>query len=434
MRTTTSRRRLLTATGTAATAATVAGLLAASSLTTASAQPTTQPTTQPWASAWTASPQRASKSFQQNWSEEGFKNQTIRQVVRVTAPGEAVRITLSNRYGSSPLRVTGASIAVSGKDGAVLPGTSRPLSFDGHRSPSIPVGGKLLSDSAELKLRALQKVTVTLYLRERTGSATFHDQAYATSYRARGDHRNDLRGAGRGGAFTDTSKSLYYLTDIEVRGRTAPRGSVLAFGDSITDGFGSTVDADNRWPDELAEQLDAKGNPRPVLNAGIGGNLLLHDSSWFGDSAWSRFERDALSKPGVRTLVLLGGLNDIGYSEVDLPTYQPSPDITVSELIAQQSELARRAHRKGLRVVGATLLPMKGAEYYNAVSAAKIRKLNRWIRTTSAFDDVLDFNRALAAPGDPERLNPAYDSGDRKHPNDAGYAVMGRVAERSPLI
>ncbi|MFF7342058.1 SGNH/GDSL hydrolase family protein [Streptomyces sp. NPDC008163] len=389
-----------------------------------------------WPEAWTASPQRSSASFQKNWSEEGFHNHTIRQVVRITAPGDQVRIRLSNRYGTSPLRITGATVAPAGEAAAVPPRSSRTVTFAGKRSATIPVGEQLSSDAVNMAVGQLQSLAVTLYLSGRTGAATFHDQAYATSFRADGDHLTDTGGA----AFTETSASLYYLTDIEVRGRRGASGradnhkAVVAFGDSITDGFGSTTDANNRWPDELAEALAAKGEARPVLNAGIGGNLLLHDSSWFGDSAWSRFERDVLDKPGVGTVALLGGLNDIGYSEIDLPTYKPDPDVSVDELIAVERNLIRRAHARGIQVIGGTLLPMKGAEYYNSTSVAKIRQFNQWIRASGEFDAVADFNRALSAPGDDERLNPAYDSGDHKHPNDAGYRAMARTVEQTPLI
>ncbi|RII20848.1 GDSL-like Lipase/Acylhydrolase [Streptomyces sp. YIM 130001] len=382
----------------------------------------------PWTAAWTAPSQRPSTSFRDNWSEEGFRDHTLRQVVRVTAPGEEIRIRLSNRYGTSPLHITGATAALAGRGAAERPGTAKELTFGGSRSATVPVGGRLAGDPVALRTGRLQKLTVTLYLRERTGAATFHDQAYATSYRARGDRRADSSGK----PFTETTQSLYYLSDVEVRGAgDSPRrkGGIVAFGDSITDGFGSTADADKRWPDQLAERLAAKGEPRPVLNSGIGGNLLLHDSSWFGDSAWSRFERDVLDKPGVGTVVLLEGLNDIGFSEVDLTTYKPNPAVSVAELIEQQRSLVRQAHRRGVEVVGATLLPMKGAEYYNAASAAKIREFNNWVRTSGEFDAVVDLNRALAAPDDPERLHPAYDSGDHKHPNDAGYGALARAVE-----
>ncbi|MGV9349286.1 SGNH/GDSL hydrolase family protein [Streptomyces spiralis] len=328
--------------------------------------------------------------------------------------------------------MTGATIALASTDAAEVPGSARPLTFHGRQSTSIPVGEDLASDPVDLKVDRLQKLAATLYLHDRTGSATFHDQAYATSYRAAGDHRADTTGK----PFTQTTKSLYYLTDLEVRkhGTPARKDVVVAFGDSITDGFGSTPDTDNRWPDELAERLAAQGTPRPVLNSGIGGNLLLHDSSWFGDSAWSRFERDVLDKPGVGVVVLLEGLNDIGFSEVDLTTYKPNPRVSVGELIDTQRDLIRRAHQRGIKVVGATLLPMKGAEYYNATSDAKIREFNQWIRTSGAFDAVVDFNKALASPGDPGRLNPAYDSGDHKHPNNSGYRAMARAVERTSLI
>ncbi|MGW1743256.1 SGNH/GDSL hydrolase family protein [Nocardia sp. NPDC001965] len=384
-----------------------------------------------WSAAWTAAPQRPSNSFQKNWSEEGFQDHTLRQVIRVSAPGDEVRIRLSNRYGSSPLRVTGATIALADAEGGQVPGTARTLTFDGDRSAVIGVGDARASDSVGLDVDRLQKLTVTLYLQQRTGSATFHDQAYATSYRAGGDHLSDDSGR----AFTETTESLYYLTDVEVRGRgTTPdrNEGIVAFGDSITDGFGSTVDADNRWPDELAEHLVDVGRPRPVLDSGIGGNLLLHDSSWFGDSAWSRIGRDVLDKPGVGTMVLLEGLNDIGFSEVDVTSYKPNPKVSAATLIDAQRALIRQAHDRGIAVIGATLLPMKGAEYYTPESAAKIRELNHWIRTSGEFDAVVDFNRALAAPGDPERLDPAYDSGDHKHPNDAGYRAMAQAL--LPLI
>jgi lysophospholipase L1-like esterase len=433
-----ARPRRLVLAATTALILTMTGLTTASALPADSGKPSTgssqSAADRSWTGAWTAAPQRPSNSFQKNWSEEGFHDQTVRQVVRLTAPGDQLRIRLSNRYGTSPLEITGATVALTGKGAAEQPGTTRTLTFDGRRSTTIPVGADLTSDAAPLTTELLKDVTVTLYLRDRTGSATFHDQAYATSYRAPGNHLNDPSA----GAFTETTSSRYYLTDVEVRGSrnaaSSRRNTVVAFGDSITDGFGSTTDADNRWPDELAESLAAQGRPRPVLNSGIGGNLLVHDSAYFGDSAWSRYQRDVLDKPGVGTVVILGGLNDIGYSEVDLPTYKPSPDVPVSELIQIQRSLIQKAHAKGIKVVGGTLLPMKGAEYYDATSAAKIRELNQWIRTSGEFDAVADFNRALGAPGDPELLNPAYDSGDHKHPNDAGYAVMARTVAQTPLI
>ncbi|GAA1921519.1 SGNH/GDSL hydrolase family protein [Streptantibioticus ferralitis] len=196
------------------------------------------------------------------------------------------------------------------------------------------------------------------------------------------------------------------------------------------DGFGSTADSNSRYPDRLAERLAAWGRPRPVLNSGIGSNLLLSDSAWFGDSALARFQRDVLGKPGVDTVIVLAGLNDIGFSEVDLPTYRPNTDVSVGELAAGYRRLVERARSGGVRVLGATLLPFAGPEYHTPRSAAERTELNQWIRDSGTFDAVVDFGSALAAPGNPERLNPLWDSGDHKHPHDAGYRIM---ADRAAL-
>ncbi|MFD0381761.1 SGNH/GDSL hydrolase family protein [Streptomyces stramineus] len=208
---------------------------------------------------------------------------------------------------------------------------------------------------------------------------------------------------------------------------------MVAFGDSITDGFGSTVGADRRYPDILAERLAAAGQRWAVLNAGIGGNLVLHDSPWYGDAAVSRFERDVLDKPGVRSVIVFAGLNDIGFSEVDLETYKPNPDVPVSQLIDGYRQLIDRARRRGIRVIGATILPFKGAEYHTPRAEAKRVALNAWIRTSGEYDAVADFDKALASCDDPQVLAPGYDSGDLKHPNDAGYRAMAEAVDLRAL-
>ncbi|MFF5719589.1 SGNH/GDSL hydrolase family protein [Streptomyces buecherae] len=409
-----------------------------------------------WSAGWAAPVQRPSAGFEENWSEAGFDRQTVRQVVRVTDGGSAARIKLSNRYGDQPLRISGATIARSAGGAAVRPQTLRKLTFGNRPSVTIPAGGEGASDAAPLRVSAFDTVTVTLYFAEPTGPATFHAQAYAHSYRARGDHRGDRTGS----AFGERTRSWYYLSDVELTGTRpahaphsgriadragggaspdAPggvsrpgasrRGAVVAFGDSITDGYGSTVDANKRYPDQLAERLSAAGRARPVLNAGIGGNLLLNDSAWYGDRALDRFERDVLNKPGVSSVIVFEGLNDIGFSEVDLPTYKPNPQLSAAQLIDAYRELIARARAKGVRVVGATILPFKGAEYHTPRAEAKRQQVNAWIRTSGEFDAYVDFAAALADPADPLALNPAYDSGDHKHPNDAGYRAMAEAID-----
>lgn len=416
----------------------------------------------PWTAGWAAPVQRPSSGFEENWSERGFARQTVRQVVRVTSGGSQARIKLSNRYGDKPLKVAGATIARSAGDASVRPHTLRTLTFGDHSRLTIPAGGERTSDAAPLQVKPFEKVTVTLYFAEPTGPATFHAQAYASSYRAQGDHRRDRTGS----AFGEQTHSWYYLADVELTGErrggagtrrgmsgaaggdgahsgdqraggkgptAARRGAVVAFGDSITDGFGSTVNADRRYPDRLAERFAAAGTPRPVLNSGIGGNLLLNDSAWYGDRALDRFDRDVLDKPGVSSVIVFEGLNDIGFSEVNMPTYQPNPQLSADELIAGYRELIARAHARGVRVMGATILPFKGAEYHTARAEAKRQRINTWIRTSGEFDAYVDFAGALASPEDPQALDPAYDSGDHKHPNDAGYRVMAEAIDLKAL-
>ncbi|MEU4805292.1 SGNH/GDSL hydrolase family protein [Actinosynnema sp. NPDC023587] len=379
-----------------------------------------------WAATWAASPHEPSDAFGPSWGTEGFDNHTVRQVVRISGGGPAVRIRLSNAYGSTPLKVTGATVARSAGGAAVRPGSVRHLTFGGHRSTTVRTGGDLVSDVAFLPVEPLQRLTVTLYFAGRTGPATGHLFAAATSYRATGDHRADSSAA----AFGEESGSWFYLSGVETVDRTPRRDVVVAFGDSITDGAGGTADADNRYPDELAERLRGKKN---VVNAGIGGNRVLNDSSCFGEKATARFARDALGQPDVRTVILLEGINDIGFSDFPFDCAKPDPVVTAAELVAGYRDLIRQAHAKGVRVVGATLLPYKGAIYHTEAGEAVRDEVNAWIRTSGEFDAVVDFDRATADPADPDALLPAYDSGDRLHPNDAGYRAMAREVDLSVL-
>ncbi|NUT28585.1 MAG: SGNH/GDSL hydrolase family protein [Streptomyces sp.] len=366
---------------------------------------------------WTASPQRPSEGFTPNWSEEGFWRQSLRQVVRLSAGGGRVRVRLSNAYGTSPVRVAGASVGRTADGAGVAPGSLTRLTFGGAGQVGIPAHGEAVSDDVRLDAVAGESVTVTLYFDAATGPATFHAQAFTSAYRGEGDLTADAGGEG----FDAVTESWYFLTGVEVDAGRAD--AVALFGDSITDGFGSTVGADRRWPDALAGRTG-----RPVLNAGIGGNLLLNDSAWYGEKGVHRLRRDVLDRPGVDTLVVALGVNDIGFSETDeQPTYKPAPVVEAEELIAGHRELIRRGRAAGLRVIGCTLLPFGGSDHWGERAAKVGHELNEWIRCSGEYDAVADLGRALADPADPDRLRPPYDFGDHLHPNDAGYEVMAEV-------
>ncbi|MFJ8884595.1 SGNH/GDSL hydrolase family protein [Streptomyces sp. NPDC102402] len=399
------------------------------------AAPVVEATPVVWTTAWGASPQMPSTGFTPNWSQEGFSHQSVRQVVRVTKGGGLVRIRLSNAYGTSPLKITGATVARTAQGAAVEPGSVRRLTFGGRASAEVPAHGGLRSDATALRPKRLESLTVTLYLAGTTGPATFHSQGWTDTYRANGDHRADTTG----GAYRSRTQSWYYLSGVEVGGpppaipatetggRTKDSGAedgIVVFGDSITDGFGSTPNTDRRYSDVLAELTE-----RPVVNQGIGGNLVLNDSAWFGERATARFGRDVLDQPGASTVVILQGVNDIGFSEAAKgpnppATYKPAPTVSSRRLIAGYRALIRAAHSKGLEAVGATLLPLKGSDHWGPHSARVSDEVNDWIRHAGEFDAYVDFDRALADPTDPDRIDPAYADEDALHPNDAGYRVM----------
>ncbi|WP_238783089.1 SGNH/GDSL hydrolase family protein [Streptomyces monomycini] len=385
---------------------------------------------QRWRGAWATSAQ-APHALSPNWSTQGFTDQTVRQVVRVSTGGDQARFELSNRYGRTPLTVTGATVARTGKGATVQDGTVRQLLFGRQQSVTVPAGGEVRSDRLPMKVKALESLTVTLYLAGPTGPATFHQSAQATTYRAAGDHRADTGGA----AFTEQSQSWYYLSGVEVAGGKddTRRRAVVTFGDSITDGYGATVDANRRYPDVLAERFAATGHPRSVLNQGISGNRITADSTWAGEKGVARFRHDVLGEPNVGTVIVLEGINDIGASaSPDWPGGQ-APDVSLAQLIQGHRSLIRQAHAAGVKVIGATVTPFKGAGYYSERGEAKRDALNEWIRTSGEYDEVVDLDRALADPADRDRLAPAYDVGDHLHPSDAGYRAMAEAVDLDEL-
>ena len=403
----------------AAAAAAAATLMAGSAASASRQQPAMH-----WSASWTSAMQQPVASSQpmgENWSMEGFSDQTVRQQVRVSGGGNVVRIRLSNLDGTEPLRLAGATVAESAGGAATKPGTVRSLTFRGSRSVTVPVGRVTASDAAGLHVAPLESLTVTLYFAAPTGPSTFHEDGLTTTYQATGDHVHDTGAAAFDGT---TSHSYYYLTGVDV----ATRGpeTVVAFGDSITNGHNSTVGGNARYTDALAERLIADHSPRSVANAGITGNLLLHQLPCFGETGITRFQRDALDQPGVRTVILMEGSNDIWDSQ-DSHGCGTTPAVTAEQIIDGFRALIHAAHARGIRVIGATILPFK-ANYESAADfqrAEAIREaVNNWILSSGEYDAVADFAAAVADPADPQQLNPSYDSGDHLHPNDAGYRAI----------
>ncbi|RST04931.1 SGNH/GDSL hydrolase family protein [Streptomyces sp. WAC07149] len=410
-----------------------AALLAVAGTTAATAPATAHGT--PWNSAWGTAPQAPTHTdWYPNWSEEGFRDQSVRQVVRAGAEGSELRVRLTNAYGKTPLRLTGATVARSAGGAAVQAGSVRTLRFGGAGTATVPAGGTLASDAVALPVKAFEQLTVTLWFQGPTGPATFHNLALGTSYRADGDHLRDTAGDAYS-APGNQSWSWYHLAGIDVRGGGpgGARRAVVTFGDSLSDGFGATPGTDRRYPDALAERLAGQGRPRAVLNAGIGGNKVLNDSPCFGESALHRFRRDALGRPDTGTVIVLQGTNDIIQPDTPQDRCTAGPRATAQEIIAGHRQLIREAHQRGVRILGGTLPPYGDAQYWNPAAEAIRNDVNTWIRTSGSYDGVVDFDRAVADPEHPQKLKAELAFADRLHLNDAGYRAMAEAVDPGAL-
>jgi lysophospholipase L1-like esterase len=386
-----------------------------------------------WASAWGAAaqpPVAGNEDSGPNWSTKGFADQTVRQVVRAGTGGTRIRVRLSNAYGTRPLRIAGATAGRSAGGALVWPKTITRVTFARSATAVIPPGGEIVSDAVALPVSPLERLAVTLRFTAPTGPATFHRFAQADAFRASGDH---LTEAGAD-AFKESTSSWYYLTGVETAG-TPAGGSVVVFGDSLVDGVGATKDADARFPDDLQERLVASHRPLGVVNAGIGSNKLLNSSSCGGEKGISRFARDVLGRPGVRSVIVHLGANDIGAPQVDDPCVRPSPQVTAGRLIDGHRALIRAAHAHGVKAIGMTLPPMKGALFpFWTPRAERLREeLNRWIRTGHEYDAVIDADRAMSDPSDRRMPRPGYVFLDGLHPNDAGYQAIADAIDLAAL-
>jgi lysophospholipase L1-like esterase len=347
-------------------------------------------------------------------------NQTLRQIVHTSIGGNRIRVVLSNAFGTAPITIGAANVALREKDADVAASSVRPLTFGGQREATILAGATLVSDSVTLTVGPLADLAVDLFIPNELGigpsPVTTHNAAWQTNYiSTTGNHSGVATFP-----ISSSPTSWFLLARVEVAA-SARTSAVVAFGDSITDGSRSSSDTNSRWPDVLARRLAAeRGGTTAVLNAGIGGNRVLGDGA--GQSALARFDKDVLMQTGATHVVVMEGINDIGIARSN-----PSP--SAADLIAAHKQLIERAHARGLKIYGATLTPFEGAAYYTAEGEAKRQALNEWIRTSKAYDGVIDFDKVTRDPAAPAKFLPLYDSGDHLHPGDAGYKAMGEAVD-----
>ncbi len=345
-----------------------------------------------------------------------FNNQTVRMVVNTSIGGPAVRVELSNTFGATPLKIGAAHIAMHDADAAIVASSDHALTFSGSPMATIPPGASMVSDAVEMDVPALSDLVISLYLPEDTGPPTQHSTGLHTTY---------ISGPGdfSGQATFDADRmtnAWYYISGVHV---PAPAGTpvVVAFGDSITDGATSTVNADDDWPSQLAKRLHDANMNVAVINEGISGNRVLGDGA--GVSALARFDRDVLSQPGVTHLIFMEAINDIGGAA------RSGTPVTTDEILAIYRQMIARSHQRGIKVYGATLTPYEGAGYFSDTGEMIRSEVNQWIRTTNELDGFIDFDKATQDPNNPKMFRADYNISDHLHPNDAGYKAMADAVD-----
>jgi lysophospholipase L1-like esterase len=409
----------------------VTGLLALALCATA-APSTALPDGPKWVGSWAAAQQVPETNNE--LAADDLRDATLRQIVHLSIGGPRLRVRISNAFGTALLHFTSVHIArpVSPSSAQIEMSTDRALSFSGAADVTVPAGAEYVSDPIALTVAPQSDLAITLHFDEPPIGETSHPGSRATSYLARGDHVGDpdLPGAMK-------FDHWFNIAGVDV---SAPPGvaAVVTLGDSITDGHGATTNGNDRWPDDLARRLltaAATRAPKPahplgVLNEGMGGNRLLLDG--LGPNALARFDRDVLAQTGVRYVIVMEGMNDIGTFGQGPAQPQSAHDALVHRITAAYGQMILRARAHGIRVLGGTLTPFSGSNYYKPgpISEADRQAVNAWIRAPGHFDAVIDFDKALRDPQHPEALLPAYDSGDHLHPSPAGYRAM---ADAVPL-
>ncbi|MFC9675056.1 MULTISPECIES: SGNH/GDSL hydrolase family protein [unclassified Streptomyces] len=340
---------------------------------------------------------------------DAVSDHSYRLVVHTSAGGDGLRVRLSNAFGDQPVTFDSVYAGLQREGAELVRGSNRRLTFGGARSVTVPAGDTTYSDPLPGRLPAETTLVVSVHTARAAGTATGHSMAMQTSYAAGGDHASEEGAAN----WTERIGSWFYLDSVTVR-TGAETGAVVALGDSVTDGWQSTADLDRRWPDYLSRRLQRADDPavKGVANEGISGNKVLADGA--GQSALHRLDRDVLSHPGVRTVFLFEGVNDI----------KAHTGVTAQDMIDGYRTIVERAHAAGKCVVGATVAPFKGWSEWDPEAEAVRLQVNEFIRDSGEFDSVTDFDRTLRSPYDHERILPFFDGGDHLHPNDKGMQAM----------
>jgi lysophospholipase L1-like esterase len=373
-----------------------------------------------WVGSWAAAPMSTSSKLTPDMIL-GKADLTLRESVHLSIGGTSLRLALSNEFGTLPLKITDVHVAMRKGSGEVDARTDHTVKFGSSTSVIIPPGAFVTSDPLEWAVSKFADLTVSFCLPEqKVTRISSHELSSSTAYVAKGDQAGSesLMGA-------SVFQKWYLLKDIEVSAEKRS-AAIVTFGDSITDGAHSTTDSNHRWPDELARRLadNKKTKLLAVINEGIGGNRVLHDV--VGESALKRLDRDVLQAPGVRYVVWLEGVNDIGKS-----TLARSADdiITADQIIAAMKSGVQQMRAHGIKVIGGTLIPYVGAKYSSPAGELMRQAVNAFIRTPGSFDGVIDFEKATQDPQRPDRMLSRYDSGDHLHPNDEGYKAMADAVD-----
>ncbi|MCC5804342.1 GDSL-type esterase/lipase family protein [Rossellomorea vietnamensis] len=367
-----------------------------------------------WVGAWTASMQAP---FKEGISNKGFENQTIRMIVHPHVNGKKIRLRLSNAFSEEPLTIQEVHVAISQGESEIQKDTDQEVTFEGKSTVTIPPGERKYSDSISLEITDDMPIAVSFYMKGKSGPVTWHPVSMQTTYISSGNKLSTSNPS----VFKDKEKAWFLLDGVDVSSDDSLRGAIVVIGSSIANGNKSTEDTNRRWPDYLAKRLNQDQSDWTIMNAGISGNQLINSQPDKGENALARLQRDVFSQQGIKALILHQGLNDIRHY----------PEYDAEKIIGRMKKIINSTHDQGLKIYGGTLTPFKGSGMFTARGEKTRQEVNHWIRTSGEFDGVIDFDKALRDPDEPEHYLKKYDSGDHLHPNDEGYKKMADTVDLS---